>query len=100
VGHAVQADSRNRIDVKASKDLMIEFINQSIELIIVGCICASPLGEEVPSILIPMALGDVKPRLLKDEEAFRLNSVFNNLSGEIEAKLSVDGNGGIYSINF
>jgi hypothetical protein len=25
---AVQADSRNHIDVKASKDLMIEFINQ------------------------------------------------------------------------
>ena len=45
------------------------------------------------------------PRLLKDEEAFRLNSmfnyaVFNNLNGEIQAKLSVDGRGGMYGINF
>jgi hypothetical protein len=70
---------------------MIEFINQSIELIIVGCICASTLGEKVPSILIRIALDDGKPRLLKDEEAFRLNcmfnyAVFNNLNGEIQAK--------------
>jgi hypothetical protein len=45
------------------------------------------------------------PRLLKDEEAFRLNSMFNyamfnNINGEIQAKLSVDGSGGIYGINF
>jgi uncharacterized protein YbaR (Trm112 family) len=105
VGCALHADSRNRIDVKASKDLMTDFINQSVELIIVGCNCAFPLGEEVPSILIPIALDDGKPRLLKDEEAFRLNcvfnyTVFNNLNGEIQSKLSVDGSGGIYDINF
>jgi hypothetical protein len=68
---------------------MIEFINQSVELIIVGCNCASPLGEEVPSILIPIALDDGKPGLLKDEEAFRLNyvfnyAVFNNFNGEVQ----------------
>ena len=33
VGRSVQADSRNCVDVKVSKDLMIEFINHSIELI-------------------------------------------------------------------
>jgi len=49
-------------------------------------------------------LDDGKPRLLKDE-AFILNlvfnyAVFNNINGEIEAKLSVDGSGGICGINF
>jgi hypothetical protein len=47
-------------------------------------------GWKVPSFLILIALDDGKPRLLKDEEAFRLNSVFNyavfnNLNGEIQA---------------
>jgi hypothetical protein len=84
---------------------MIEVINQSVELIIVDCICASPLGEKVLSVLTPIALDDGKPRLLKDEEAFRLNyvfnyAVFNNVNGEIQAKLSLDGSGGIYDINF
>jgi hypothetical protein len=84
---------------------MIQFINRSIELMIVGCICASPLGKKVPPILIPIAVDDGKPRLLKDEEALRLNSVFsyavfNNLNCEIQAKLSVEGSGGIYGINF
>jgi hypothetical protein len=67
---------------------------------IVGCICASPLGQKVPSFLIPIAVDDGKPRLLKDEEALRLNclfnySVFNNLNCEIQANLSVGGGGGI-----
>jgi hypothetical protein len=45
-----------------------------------------------------------KPWLLKDEEAFRLHfmfnyAVFNNLNLENQAKLSVEGSGGIFGIN-
>ncbi|MEY2393429.1 hypothetical protein [Wolbachia endosymbiont of Tettigetta isshikii] len=105
IGRSLQASSKDRSDVKAFKDLIIEFINQSTGLIVIGFMCAPPLKGKGASILIPVILDSEGPRALTNEEALRINDVFygiafSDVDGKTNAELSVNGSSGIYGIDF
>ncbi|WP_338481706.1 hypothetical protein [Wolbachia endosymbiont (group A) of Nomada hirtipes] len=104
-GMGLQADSKVRGDVKAFKELIMEFIDQPTEIIIAGFVCASPLGREEASVLIPLVLNGGRKRILTNEEALKLNhafngAVFNDLYGGTQGELAINGGNGLYSIDF
>ncbi|GFR11935.1 uncharacterized protein TNCT_218311 [Trichonephila clavata] len=104
-GMGLQNDNKVRNDVKAFKDLIIEFIDQSIGLTVAGFIRNFPLNEKTAKILIPVVLDNGEPRILASEEAFELNyafnyAVFNDLYGRTQGELSVNGSSEIYGIDF
>ncbi|MFP3035474.1 MAG: hypothetical protein ACEY3A_00215 [Wolbachia sp.] len=106
IGRSLQA-SNHRRDVKAFKDLIIEFINQSTGLIGTGFIAACPLNGKGASILIPVILDSERGsrRALTNEEALSINDAFDDIAvsdvdGKINTELSVNGNIGIYGIDF
>ncbi|MDR0773612.1 MAG: hypothetical protein LBE46_04865 [Wolbachia pipientis] len=105
IGRDLQADSKSRSDVRAFKDLIIEFINQSIELTVAGFMCAPPLNGKGASILIPVILDSKGFRALTNKEALSINSTFDgavfvDIDGKTQAELPVNGSSGIYGINF
>lgn len=104
-GMGLQADSKVRNDVKAFKDLIIEFIDQSTGIIVDGFVCASPLGKEVASILVPIMRNGKGGKLLTKDEAHAVNSVFgnavlNDVDGKVQGGLSINRSSGIYGIDF
>lgn len=104
-GMGLQDDSKVRNDVKAFKDLIIEFIDQSIGLTVAGFIRNFPLDKEKAKILIPVVLDNGEPRVLASEEALKLNyafnyAVFNDLYGRTQGELSVNGSNVVYGIDF
>lgn len=104
-GMGLQADSKVRSDVKAFKELIMEFIDQPTKIIINGFVCASPLNRKEASILIPLVLDSGGKRILTNEEALKLNyafsgAVFNDLYGRTQGELLINKSDGIYSIDF
>ncbi|WP_341820823.1 hypothetical protein [Wolbachia endosymbiont (group A) of Myopa testacea] len=104
-GMGLQDNSKNYSKVKAFKDLIIEFIDQSTGLIVAGFIRNFPLNEKTAKILIPVVLDNGEPRVLTSEEALKLNyafnyAVFNNLYSKVQAELPINGSSGIYGIDF
>uniref|UniRef100_A0A1A9VJW7 Uncharacterized protein n=1 Tax=Glossina austeni TaxID=7395 RepID=A0A1A9VJW7_GLOAU len=104
-GMGLQDDSKNYSKAKAFKDLIIEFINQSTGLTVVGFIRNFPLNEKTAKILVPVVLDNGEPRVLASEEALKLSytfdyAVFNNLYSKVQAELPINGGSGIYGIDF
>lgn len=104
-GMGFHADSKVRSDVKAFKDLIMRFIDQSTEIMLTGFMCASPLDREEASVLMPIILEDKEARLLIKKEADKLNQafddvVFRDVNGRTQAKLSVNGSSEVYGIDF
>ncbi|WP_174516115.1 hypothetical protein [Wolbachia endosymbiont of Cardiocondyla obscurior] len=105
VGMYLGVDSSANHKVKLFKDMIIESIGQSTGVTIYGFVCASPLGKEEASILIPLVLDGEEKRILTNEEALELNCTFNcavfyDLYGRTQGKLSINESSGMYSINF
>jgi hypothetical protein len=105
IGRDLQADSKSRSDVRAFKDLIMEFINQPEGLIANGFVCAPPLNGKGASILIPVILDSKGFRALTNKEALSINSTFDgavfvDIKGKTQAELSVNGSSGIYGMNF
>lgn len=105
IGRDLQADSKNRSDVRAFKDLIMEILDPSTHVVINAFLCASPLNREEASILIPVILSNRGARFLTKEEARDINHKFNNpvlddISDKTQATFKVNGSSGIYGIDF
>ncbi|MDE5060651.1 MULTISPECIES: hypothetical protein [Wolbachia] len=105
VGMYLGVDSDANHKVKLFKDMIVESIGQLTGVAIYGFVCASPLGREEASILIPNIKGNEGARLLTNEEALKLNYAFNgavfcDLYGKTQGKLLVNGSSGVYGIDF
>lgn len=104
-GMGLQRDSKDSSKVKAFKDCIIEFINQSTGLTVAGFVRDVPSDKEKAKILIPVVLDNGEARVLTREEALKLNyafndAVFNNLYSKVQTELPINGDSGIYGIGF
>ena len=104
-GMHLEVSSNSNRRVKLFKDMIIESIYQSVGVIVNGFICVSPLGRKEASVLIPIIRSDEGARLLTHKEALKLNYAFdggvlNDLIGRTQAELSINGESGIYCIDF
>ncbi|WCR58532.1 hypothetical protein [Wolbachia endosymbiont of Ctenocephalides felis wCfeJ] len=104
LGMHLEVNSNNNSKVRLFKNLIIRSIYQSTGVEIEHFMCASPLGRKDASVLIPIVLDSGKPKLLTNEEAFKINyafdgAVLNDLYNSTQAELLL-GAEGVYAINF